>query len=68
MRELTRRQSNQSKKVVIVNSYYQWQILKAQWKKGRKRGASQFPSKLREEQRRTLSSKVVREWLVSVVT
>jgi hypothetical protein len=28
MRELTRRQSNQSKKTEIVNYYYQWQILK----------------------------------------
>jgi hypothetical protein len=28
MRELTRRQTNQSKKAEIVNYYYQWQILK----------------------------------------
>jgi hypothetical protein len=36
MRELTRRQSNQSKKVEIVNYSYQWQILKpSEKKKGR---------------------------------
>jgi hypothetical protein len=32
MRELTRRQSNESKKAEIVNYYYQWQVL-PHWKK-----------------------------------
>jgi hypothetical protein len=35
MRELTRRQSNQSKKAEIVKSYYRWQILKPSGKRGR---------------------------------
>jgi hypothetical protein len=33
MREMTRRQSNQSKKVKTVNYYYQWQILKTSRKR-----------------------------------
>jgi hypothetical protein len=43
MRGPTRRQSNQSKKVEIVNYYYQWQIVEASGK--RQRRTSQFLSK-----------------------
>jgi hypothetical protein len=37
MRQLTRTQSNQSKKAEIVNYYYQWQILKPNGKRNAKR-------------------------------
>jgi hypothetical protein len=37
MRELARRQRNQSKKAEIVNYYYQWQILKPSGKRKAKR-------------------------------
>jgi hypothetical protein len=39
MREMTWRQSNQSKKAAIVSYYYQWQILKHSEKE--REGASQ---------------------------
>jgi hypothetical protein len=40
MRELTRRQSNRSKKAEIVNCYYQWQILKPSGQRKAKRNVT----------------------------
>jgi hypothetical protein len=44
-RELTWRQSNQSKKAETVNYCYEWPVLKPRGKEKRQRGASQFLSK-----------------------
>jgi hypothetical protein len=42
MRELTQRQSNQSKKAEIVNYYYQWEILKPNAKRKAKEELHSF--------------------------
>jgi hypothetical protein len=42
MRELSRWQSNQSKKIEIDNYYYQWQILKSSGKRKAKRNFTVF--------------------------
>jgi ribosomal protein L4 len=47
MTELTRRQSNQSKKADIVECYYQWQILTRNSKRKAKRSFTQEKTNLK---------------------
>jgi hypothetical protein len=66
MRELTWRQSSQSKKAEIVNYYYQWQILKPRGKRKAKRIFT-VSVKTPKRQRRKQLQKVLQEWLISMV-